>query len=74
MADWEEVLTGLEAGFPGWHVWRSSAGRWWATRTGTVLRRDDLGVGRVMTTDADDALALRAQLERQTRLDRAAQP
>jgi hypothetical protein len=74
MTDREELVTGLEARFPGWHVWRSSAGRWWATRTGIVLRRDDLGVGRVMTMDADDVQALGAQLERQTRLDRAAQP
>jgi hypothetical protein len=74
MTDREELAAGLEAHFPGWHVWRSSAGRWWATRTGTVLRRDDLGVGRVMTMDADDVQALRAQLERQTRLDGAAQP
>jgi hypothetical protein len=73
MTDREELAARLEAHFPGWHVWRSSAGRWWATRTGTVLRRDDLGVGRVMTMDADDVQALRAQLERQTRLDSAAQ-
>jgi hypothetical protein len=74
MTGWEELVAGLEARFPGWHVWRSSAGRWWATRTGTVLRRDDLGVGRVMTMDADDVRALRAQLEQQSHLDRAARP
>jgi hypothetical protein len=22
----------LSADFPGWHVWQSSAGRWWAVR------------------------------------------
>ena len=49
MAGWDERIAQLEAEFPGWHIWRSNAGRWWATRTGTVLRREDLGTGRVMT-------------------------
>jgi hypothetical protein len=73
MSGWEEIVAEMEEQFPGWHVWRSSAGRWWATRTGTVLDRDDIGAGRVMTMDADDPQALRAQLERQSRLDRTAQ-
>ncbi len=25
-------LEKLSADFPGWHVWQSSAGRWWAVR------------------------------------------
>jgi hypothetical protein len=69
MAGWDEQVAELEAEFPGWHVWRSSAGRWWATRTGAVLRREDLGTGRVMTVDADDMSALRHQLLGQARLD-----
>jgi hypothetical protein len=73
MSGWEEIVAEMETQFPGWHIWRSSAGRWWATRTGTVLGRDDIGAGRVMTMDADDPQTLRAQLERQVRLDRAAQ-
>jgi hypothetical protein len=73
MSGWKQVAAEIEAGNPGWHVWRSNADRWWATRTGTVLDRDDLGAGRVMTLDADDAQALRAQLERQSLLDRGAQ-
>ena len=52
------------------HLAVSNAGRWWATRTGTVLRREDLGTGRVMTVDADDAGALRDQLAVQASLDR----
>ena len=36
MAGWDEQVAELEAEFPGWHVWRSNAGRWWATRTGAV--------------------------------------
>ncbi len=73
MPGWEETVAEMETRFPGWHIWRSSAGRWWATRTGTVLSREDLGAGRVMTMDADEPQALRAQLERQSRLDRAVQ-
>ena len=70
MAGWDERIAQLEAEFPGWHIWRSSAGRWWATRTGTVLRREGLGTGRVMTVDADDAAALSDQLTVQASLDR----
>jgi hypothetical protein len=69
MAGWDERIAQLEAEFPGWHIWRSSAGRWWATRTGPVLRRENLGTGRVMTVDADDPGALRDQLTVQASLD-----
>ena len=54
MTGWGERVSQLETEFPGWHIWRSSAGRWWATRTGLVLRREDLGTGRFMTVDADN--------------------
>jgi len=70
MTGWDERIAQLEAEFPGWHIWRSSAGRWWATRTGFVLRRENLGTGRVMTLDADDEPDLRAQLTTQATLDR----
>ena len=69
MTGWVERISQLEAEFPGWHIWRSNAGRWWATRTGAVLRRDDLGTGRVMTVDADDETDLREQLATQSGLD-----
>ena len=70
MAEWDERTAQVEADFPGWHIWHSNAGRWWATRTGLVTRRDDLGTGRVMTLDADDAAALREQLATQSSFDR----
>jgi hypothetical protein len=70
MTGWDERIAQLEAEFPGWHIWRSNVGRWWATRTGPVLRREDLGATRVMTVDADDVIALRGQLTAQTSLDR----
>jgi hypothetical protein len=69
MAGWDERIAQLEAEFPGWHIWRSNADRWWATRTGTVLRREGLGTGRVMTVDADDPDTLRDQLIAQATLD-----
>ena len=69
MTGWDERIAQFEAEYPGWHIWRSNAGRWWATRTGSVLRREDLGTGRVMTLDADDEHALRDQLAVQVTLD-----
>jgi hypothetical protein len=72
MAGGNPAAAELQEQFPGWHVWPSSAGRWWATRTGAVLDREALGAGRVMTVDADDTETLRAQLVRQSRLDQAA--
>jgi hypothetical protein len=69
MTGWVERISQLEAEFPGWHIWRSNAGRWWATRTGSVLRREDLGTGRVMTVDGDDEKDLRVQLVTQSGLD-----
>ena len=70
MAGSDKQAAQLETDFPGWHIWHSNAGRWWATRTGSVVRRDELGTGRVMTLDADDATDLRQQLAAQARLDR----
>ncbi len=69
MTGWDERIAQLEAEFPGWHIWRSSAGRWWATRTGLVVRQENLGTGRVMTLDADDEADLRRQLTAQDGLD-----
>ena len=69
MTGWGERITQLEAEFPGWHIWRSNAGRWWATRTGSVSHREGLGTGRVMTLDADDERGLRDQLGTQFVLD-----
>lgn len=70
MTGWGERLAELEAQFPGWHIWRSDAGRWWATRTGAVLRREPAGAGRVMTVDADDLGSLRDHLLVQAEIDR----
>jgi len=69
---WKDLVAELETQFSGWHVWRSSAGRWWATRTGAALSREELGLGRVMTIDADDPESLRTKLHVQSRLDQEA--
>jgi hypothetical protein len=60
MTGWDERIAQLEAEFPGWHIWRSNASRWWATRTGSVLRREDL---------ADDETGLCEQLAAQASFD-----
>ena len=70
MTGWDERISQLEVEFPGWHIWHSNAGRWPATRTGSVPHRDGLGTGRVMTIDADDEAGLREQLATQATLDR----
>ena len=51
----------IERDYPGWHVWISSLGRWWAVREGPDARwsRAD---PRPMTLDADDETGLREQL------------
>jgi hypothetical protein len=53
----------VEQEFPGWHVWVSSLGRYWAVRQGpdASFSRDD---PRPMTIDADDADELAAVLAR----------
>lgn len=55
------VMGAIECGFPGWRVWRSGGGGWWATRTGRDAHcdRDD---PRPMCVDAADAEGLRAAL------------
>lgn len=60
----------IEQDYPAWHVWRSQAGRWWATRLGYPRPPAD-GHPRdpqfAMTLDADTAAELREALEVQLR-------
>jgi hypothetical protein len=61
----------IEQDYPAWHVWRSQAGRWWATRLGHVrppADRDLKDAEFAMTLDADTAAELREALEFQLRL------
>ncbi|WP_248959771.1 hypothetical protein [Sphaerisporangium perillae] len=59
--------------FPDWTIWRSDAGRWWATRHHLLTERER-DAGCAMTIDADDPEGLRERLleqqERITSIDR----
>ncbi|NBE99030.1 hypothetical protein FE391_36365 [Nonomuraea sp. KC401] len=59
------ILEDLQAAFPGWCVWRSSAGRIWATRNGRRLSQRELDHGLSQTIDADDIAQLAEQLKEQ---------
>ncbi|GAA2093432.1 hypothetical protein [Actinomadura alba] len=61
MGDFEGFKAAIEEEFPGWLVWRSDAGRWYATRSGS-LTDAQLQAGYAMTVAADDSLGLRALL------------
>ena len=58
-------LEGIARDYPAWHVWRSQAGRWWATRLGHVRPPGDRAGGYALTLDADTAGQLRAALAAQ---------
>ena len=66
-----DELAGIARDFPAWHVWRSQAGRWWATRLGHLRppadRDRDRDEDYAMTLDADTAGELRAALAAQSR-------
>ncbi|WP_327107689.1 hypothetical protein [Nonomuraea glycinis] len=49
-----------------WTIWRSDAGRWWATRH-HPLDDEQRAAGCAMTIDADDPDDLRKQLRDQER-------
>ncbi|GAA2407487.1 hypothetical protein [Nonomuraea africana] len=52
--------------YPHWTIWRSDAGRWWATRH-HPLSAEQRDAGCAMTIDADDPEGLREQLRDQER-------
>jgi hypothetical protein len=68
MGDFEDLKAAIEAEFPGWLVWRSDAGRWYATRSGD-LSDAQLQAGYAMTVAADDHSGLRRLLVDQMRKD-----
>jgi hypothetical protein len=65
MGDFEDLKAAIEEEFPGWLVWRSDAGRWYATRSGD-LTDAQLQAGYAMTVAADDPARLRELLRDQT--------
>jgi hypothetical protein len=67
-------LAGIARDYPAWHVWRSQAGRWWATRLGHARPPADAESGEggdggepefALTLDADTSAELRQALARQ---------
>jgi hypothetical protein len=66
MGDFDDLKAAIEADFPGWQVWRSDAGRWYATRSGD-LTDAQLRAGCAMTVAADDPEGLRRLLLGQAR-------
>ncbi|XVQ86500.1 hypothetical protein ACQP2K_03470 [Microbispora siamensis] len=61
------TVNGLGEAFPGWSIWRSSAGRLWATRNGR-LTNEDHNRGLCQTIDGDDVAQLAEELRRQAAL------
>ncbi|MGI5224114.1 hypothetical protein [Actinoallomurus sp. CA-142502] len=63
----------LEAEFPGWRLWISDTGRWWAFRTeACALTIEQLRAGcrLIVQADTSDALysAIRAEIEAERRV------
>jgi hypothetical protein len=55
------VMRSFEEEFPGWGVWRSDTGRWWAFRTAAdPLTIDQLRAGCRLLVQADTGAALRS--------------
>ncbi|MEO3782052.1 hypothetical protein ABGB12_01885 [Actinocorallia sp. B10E7] len=70
MVDFADLKANIETEHPGWVVWRSDAGRWYATRSGD-LTDAQLDAGLAMTLAADDEAGLRRRLDEQARVDTA---
>lgn len=58
----DEIRAEIGRDYPGWNPWKSSAGRWWAARSGRAPS------GGAMTVDGDTPDELRAALAEQERL------
>jgi hypothetical protein len=54
----------IRAQFPGWTIWISGTGRWWASRQ-AELKAADLAAGCVPFLHADEPEALAAQIRAQ---------
>jgi hypothetical protein len=59
-----DQIAAIRAAFPGWSVWRSDEGCWWATRS-CPLRPSRWPEGYALTVAADDAGALRSAINSQ---------
>jgi hypothetical protein len=70
----DDELSSIERDYPAWHIWRSQAGRWWATRLGHARPPAIAAVAAAaaagepefaLTLDADTAAELRQALASQ---------
>jgi hypothetical protein len=59
-----DQMAAIRTAFPGWSVWRSDEGRWWATRR-CPLRPTRWPEGYALTVTADDAGALGSSINSQ---------
>lgn len=66
LMSFDRHLAEIAREFPHWTIWRSDAGRWWATRH-HPLNAEQRAAGCAMTIDADDPDGLREQLLDQER-------
>jgi hypothetical protein len=63
----------LEADFPGWRLWVSDTGRWWAFRTARrALTIDQLRAGCRLIVQADDSDALYSAIKEEIAAERRA--
>lgn len=63
-----EGLDEARARHPGWGIWISSAGRYWATRRGNVQVAVHSPPGWAMTVDADSLAGVEKRIEEQEAL------
>jgi len=71
--DSDATLAEIGREYPGWHPWRSSAGRWWAVRL-AARTPADVPEEWARTIDGDTARDLRAALAAQEELTGHAPP
>lgn len=65
-------LTRLGSSYPEWNIWRSQAGRWWATRIGGEAWDCHKDPDFAMTVDGDTLEDLGVELASQTQISRRA--
>jgi hypothetical protein len=55
--DDETDTSAIEARFPGWHIWKSDTGRWWAARATTLpAAKSNAGCAQYLQSDSPDGL------------------
>lgn len=61
----DDALAETRARHPYWTVWISSAGRYWATRRGSIRLTENVHPGWAMTVDADSLAKLETRIKEQ---------